>query len=107
MGTLYYSIPNVVLKAGSTINYGGKKITLKKGTFWFDHQWGFLSGNPDSNVLRAANNISTPGPAGWDWYMAQFVGDRQITMFAQHSKAYSKYYFQTGDVLRQLKTMML
>jgi predicted secreted hydrolase len=98
MGTLYYSIPNVVLKAGSTINYGGKKITLKKGTFWFDHQWGFLSGNPDSNVLRAANNISTPGPAGWDWYMAQFVGDRQITMFAQHSKAYSKYYFQTGDV---------
>jgi predicted secreted hydrolase len=97
MGTLYYSIPNVVLKAGSTINYGGKKVTLKKGTFWFDHQWGFLSGNPNSDVLRAANNISTPAPAGWDWYMAQFVGNRQITMFAPHGKAYSKYYFQTGD----------
>lgn len=97
MGTLYYSIPNVVLKPGSTINYGGKQIKLIKGTFWFDHQWGFLSGNPSSDVLRAANNINTPGPAGWDWYMAQFVGDRQITMFAQHSKAYQKYYFQTGE----------
>lgn len=96
MGTLYYSIPNLVLKPGSTISIGPKKITLKKGMFWFDHQWGFLSGNPHSSVLRAANNISKPGPAGWDWYMAQFNGDRQMTMFAPHSKSYEGYYFQTG-----------
>lgn len=96
MGTLYYSIPNVVLKSG-TIIYKGEKIKLAKGTFWFDHQWGSFGGNPHSSVLRAANNTSKPGPAGWDWYMAQFVGNRQITMFAQHSKAYERFYFQTGE----------
>jgi hypothetical protein len=97
MGTLYYSIPNIVLKPGSSITYKGKKIKLKKGTFWFDHQWGFLGGNPNSAVLRAANNISKPAPSGWDWYMAQFVGNRQITMFAQHSAKYAKYYFKSGN----------
>ncbi len=96
MGTLYYSIPNLKLKPGSTINYGGKVITLDKGTFWFDHQWGFLNGNPDSEVLRAAGNIGKPGPAGWDWYMVQFNGNRQLTMSALHSNQYLKYYFQTG-----------
>ncbi|MBA3679444.1 ATP-binding protein [Candidatus Saccharibacteria bacterium] len=96
MGSLYYSIPNLVLQAGSSITIADKKVTLKKGTFWFDHQWGFLSGNPQSSVLRAANNISKPNPAGWDWYMAQFKGDRQITMFAAHSKVFSSFYFQTG-----------
>lgn len=97
MGTLYYSIPNISLKGGSSIIYKGKKISLKRGTFWFDHQWGFLGGNPHSSVLRAANNISKPAPAGWDWYMAQFSGNRQLTMFAQHSAKYAKYYFQTGN----------
>lgn len=97
MGTLYYSIPNLIMKPGSTINYGGKTIKLKKGTFWFDHQWGSLGGNADSKVLRAASNISKPGPSGWDWYMAQFDGDRQITMCALHSNKYLAYYFQTGS----------
>lgn len=96
MGTLYYSIPDLKLKSGSTITIGDKKIPLKKGTFWFDHQWGFLSGNPQSSVLRAANNMTKPGPVGWDWYMAQFSKDRQITMFAAHSNAYKDFYFQKG-----------
>ena len=96
-GSLYYSIPNIQVSEGSTLQYGKESIKLKKGLMWFDHQWGFLSGNPQSEVLRAANNISAPGPAGWDWYMAQFDGDRQITMFASHSKEYMSYYFQTGD----------
>lgn len=95
-GSLYYSIPNIQVSAGSTLQYGDETIKLKKGLMWFDHQWGFLSGNPQSEVLRVANNISAPGPAGWDWYMAQFDGDRQITMFAAHSKKYMSYYFQTG-----------
>lgn len=96
MGTLYYSIPNLTLKPGGTIIYKGKKITLKKGTFWFDHQWGFLGGNSHSSVLRAANNIGQPMQMGWDWYMAQFVGNRQLTMFASHSPANKQFYFQTG-----------
>ncbi len=95
-GSLYYSIPNIQVSAGSTIQYGEETVKLKEGLMWFDHQWGFLSGNPQSEVLRAANNISAPGPAGWDWYMAQFDGNRQITMFASHSKKYISYYFQTG-----------
>ncbi|MBI2798461.1 ATP-binding protein [Candidatus Saccharibacteria bacterium] len=98
MGTLYYSIPNIVLKSGSTINYGGKTIKLKNGSFWFDHQWGFLGGNSTSPVLRAASNINKPAPAGWDWFMAQFEGNRQITMFASHGKKYMPFYFQTGAV---------
>lgn len=96
-GSLYYSIPNIQVSAGSTLQYGKETVKLKKGLMWFDHQWGFLSGNPQSEVLRAANNISAPGPAGWDWYMAQFEGNRQITMFAAHSKKYLSYYFQDGD----------
>ncbi len=96
LGTLYYSIPNIELKAGSSLIYNGKKVTLKNGLFWFDHQWGFLSANPHSAVLRAANNMAKPAPAGWDWYMAQFNGNRQLTMFAAHSSKYEKYYFQTG-----------
>lgn len=105
MGTLYYSIPNLVLKPGSTINYGGKTVTLKKGTFWFDHQWGFLGGNPDSKVLRAAGNIGKPNPAGWDWYMVQFEGNRQITMSALHSNKYLKYYFNTGPTPPETMTV--
>lgn len=96
MGTLYYSIPNLTLKSGSSIIYKGKKVTLKKGTFWFDHQWGFLGGNSHSVILRAANNIGKPMQMGWDWYMAQFVGNRQLTMFASHSPANKQFYFQTG-----------
>lgn len=96
MGTLYYSIPNLVLKPGSTIMYKGKQITLKKGTFWFDHQWGFLASNPHSPVLRAANSLTKANPSGWDWYMAQFSGDRQLTMFAAHATKYQNFYYQTG-----------
>jgi hypothetical protein len=36
------------------------------------------------------------GNSGWDWFMAQFNGDRQLTMFAPHSKAHMTYYYQTG-----------
>ena len=104
-GSLYYSIPNIQVSAGSTLQYGDETIKLKKGLMWFDHQWGFLSGNPQSEVLRAANNISAPGPAGWDWYMAQFEGNRQITMFAAHSKKYLSYYFQTGSIAPSTMTV--
>ncbi len=98
MGSLYYSIPSIEIKAGSTLQYGDQKIKLKKGLLWFDHQWGFLGGNPNAAVLRAANNISAPAPAGWDWYMAQFDGNRQITMFANHSKKNLPYYYRSGSV---------
>jgi predicted secreted hydrolase len=96
MGTLYYSIPNIPLAQGSELRLDSRTIPLSKGVFWFDHQWGFLLGNPRSAVLRAANNTKKPDPPGWDWFMAQFEGNRQLTMFAAHRSAYASYYFQTG-----------
>ena len=96
MGSLYYSIPNMLLANGSTLTIGSERITLTRGIFWFDHQWGFLAGNSQSAVLRAATNMMKAAPSGWDWFMAQFSGDRQLTMFAPHSKAHMAYYYQTG-----------
>jgi len=96
MGTLYYSIPNMVVAPKSSLKIGDETITLARGTFWYDHQWGYLSGNPQSSVLRAANNTKQPEPPGWDWFMTQFNGDRQLTMFAPHTNAYMGYYYQTG-----------
>lgn len=96
-GSWYYSIPNLVLKPGSTVQIGTRKATLKKGSFWFDHQWGFLSGSPRSAVMRAAGNLGAPSPGGWDWFMAQFSGNRQLTMFSLHTDANRQFYFQDGD----------
>ncbi|HXY88311.1 MAG TPA: lipocalin-like domain-containing protein [Candidatus Acidoferrales bacterium] len=97
LGSLYYSIPNMKLANGSTLTIGSERITLTHGTFWFDHQWGFLIGNSQSTVLRAATNMKKTGNSGWDWFMAQFSGDRQLTMFAPHSDARMAYYYQTGS----------
>lgn len=96
-GSWYYSIPNLVLKPGSTVRVGDRKATLKKGVFWFDHQWGFLAGSPRSAVMRAAGNLSAPSPGGWDWFMAQFNGNRQLTMFSLHTNANRQFYFQDGE----------
>lgn len=97
VGTLYYSIPNLQLDpAASTLTLRGEQVALTSGTFWFDHQWGMLSAIPRSAVLRAANNLQPPSPGGWDWFEAQFIGNRQITCYSGHSDALRDYYFQTG-----------
>ena len=98
MGSLYYSIPAIRLDpALSTLRLDGTSIALKRGSFWFDHQWGAISGVPASPVLRAANNSAEPAPGGWDWFMAQFDGDRQLTVFAPHANARKEFYQQTGE----------
>ena len=97
MGTLYYSIPAMQLDPeGSWIELDGERIELAQGLFWFDHQWGALAGVPHSAVLRAANNAKEPSPGGWDWFMAQFDQDRQLTVFNPHANARSAFYQQTG-----------
>ena len=97
IGSLYYSIPNMqVDPSGSTLQLDGKTIAIERGTFWFDHQWGYLAGAPRSSVLRAATYATDPKPGGWDWFMAQFIGDRQLTVFAPHDKPYRAFYEQTG-----------
>jgi predicted secreted hydrolase len=97
IGTLYYSIPGLALDPdASTLTLDGVTARLKEGTFWFDHQWGMLSSIANTDVVRAANNLTPPAPAGWDWFMAQFTGSREITAYAIHSNDYVDFYHQTG-----------
>ncbi len=97
IGSLYYSIPNVQLDPTcSTLTIDGRTVQLVRGTFWFDRQWGYLSGVARSKVMRAAAFSADPQPIGWDWFMAQLVGDRQVTVFATHSHSMSEFYEQTG-----------
>jgi predicted secreted hydrolase len=97
IGSLYYSIPNLQLDPScSTLVLDGKTVTLQRGSFWFDHQWGHLAMVGRSTVWRAAAYSTSPRPGGWDWFMAQFTNDRQLTVFASHDKPYSAFYEQTG-----------
>jgi len=99
IGTLYYSIPRLVLAPESSLEIDGSRIELRSGTFWMDHQWGtgFLpSGAPMSAPLRAASRLAVPSPGGWDWFPLQFDNNYEITVAAMHSASNLKYYFQTG-----------
>jgi predicted secreted hydrolase len=97
VGSLYYSIPNIELDSTcSTLTLDGRTVRLVRGQFWFDRQWGFLSGAPRSKVMRAAKFSKNAEPEGWDWFMAQFTDDRQITVFAPHDHEDSEFYAQTG-----------
>jgi predicted secreted hydrolase len=97
-GTLYYSIPGLVLDPEvSSLTIDGQQVTLQEGTFWFDHQWGALSAIANTEVLRAANNLTPAGPSGWDWFEAQFTGSREITAFATHTNDNLAFYQQTGS----------
>lgn len=85
--------------AVSRLSLKGEDVTLTDGRFWFDHQWGTgmaPPGSPRSAVLRAAATMQQPGPGGWDWFMAQFEGDHQITCSALHSNEFRAFYQQTG-----------
>ena len=100
IGTLYYSATNLSLKPGSIIKIDGDEIQLSEGKFWHDHQWGNALepiGNPRCKLMRAANNLTkTSQSKGWDWFMAHFEGDREITMYAPHTDENLKFYHQTG-----------
>lgn len=99
VGTHYYSIPDIRLDpATSTLSLGGEQVPLRDGRFWFDHQWstGLGGGAPRTEVLRAATSLSPSAPEGWDWFMAQFDDDRQLTLAAAHTIENRAFYFQTG-----------
>ena len=100
IGTLYYSATNLRLEPGSLLKLDGEEIILNQGQFWFDHQWGNglePLGNSRCKVVRAASILSKPSHSrGWDWFMAQFDGDREMTMYAPHTDKNLAYYWQTG-----------
>lgn len=100
VGTLYYSVPNLrVDPERSTLRINDEEVTLKSGKFWYDHQWcnGMLpAGSPRVKVLRAANNMNDKAAGGWDWFMAQFKDDRELTMASIHSNENVQFYEQTG-----------
>jgi predicted secreted hydrolase len=101
IGTLYYSATNLRLEPGSLLKLDGEEIILNQGQFWFDHQWGNALeplGNSRCKVVRAASTLSKPSYSrGWDWFMAQFDGDREMTMYAPHTDKNMAYYWQTGE----------
>ncbi|BDZ70088.1 lipocalin-like domain-containing protein [Methanobacterium petrolearium] len=101
IGTLYYSATNLRLEPGSLLKLDGEEIILNQGQFWFDHQWGNALeplGNSRCKVVRAANLLSKSSQSrGWDWFMAQFDGDREMTMYAPHTDKNLGYYWQTGE----------
>ncbi len=101
MGTLYYSATNLSLDpTKSILKINGEEIRLVEGKFWFDHQWGNglePLGNPRCETLRAANNMAVSHSRGWDWFMAQFDGMRELTMYAPHTDENIEFYEQTGN----------
>ncbi|MGI6464004.1 MAG: hypothetical protein ACOX07_00345 [Methanobacterium sp.] len=55
-------------------------------------------GNSRCKVVRAANILAKPSQSrGWDWFMAQFDEDRQMTMYTPHTDENLAYYGQTGE----------
>lgn len=109
LGTLYYSASLLGLQSGrvSSITIAGQKIVLTGGRMWYDHQWttGFMPpGAAEHAVMRAAANLSTPAPGGWDWFELQFdpnpaivpKGEVQMTFAALHSAANASFYGQSG-----------
>lgn len=100
IGTLYYSATDLQLELGSLLKLDGEEITLEEGKFWFDHQWGNALeplGNSRCEVVRAASVLTKPSHSrGWDWFMAQFEGEREITMYAPHTDKNLEFYWLTG-----------
>lgn len=100
IGTLYYSATNLNLDGSrSVLKLGGETINLKEGKFWFDHQWGNSLeplGNSQCELMRVASVLNESHTRGWDWFMAQFDGDRELTMAAPHTDANIEFYNQTG-----------
>jgi predicted secreted hydrolase len=101
IGTLYYSATNLRLEPGSLLKLDGEELTLTQGQFWFDHQWGNALeplGNSRCKVVRAASMLTKPSRSrGWDWFMAQFSDEREMTMYAPHTDENLEYYQQTGE----------
>ena len=100
VGTLYYSVPNLRVDPDKSIlKINDEEVKLATGKFWYDHQWcnGMLpGGNPRVKVLRAANNMNPKAAGGWDWFMAQFKENREITLAAIHSNEMTQFYDQRG-----------
>jgi predicted secreted hydrolase len=100
IGTLYYSVPNLQIDpTSSMLRVNGQEAYLTHGKLWYDHQWGtgFMpAGSPRSDVLRAASNLSSGNPDGWDWMAIQFDDNTEIGLSALHSNENSEFYWQTG-----------
>ena len=109
IGTLYYSATNLSLDSSkSVLKFNGEEIKLIEGKFWFDHQFGNALeplGNPRCEAMRAANNMVKSVSRGWDWFMGQFDGKREITMYAPHTDENIDFYEQTGDKPPEVMTV--
>jgi hypothetical protein len=97
IGTLYYSVPRMTVDPRrSSIAINGKKIKLKSGIFWLDHEWG-TTGNPKQEVVRAALNLAPGGPGGWDFFPMNFSGNRAMVVYFLHTAAFAQFYGVSDD----------
>lgn len=105
VGTLYYSIPQMKLGgSNNTLRIGDELIEIESGEFWMDHQWGtglvtcnIFAGNPRSEAIRAASLLAPHNPGGWDWFMAMFDGDHQLTLATLHGADDPAHYDQRSE----------
>lgn len=100
LGTRYYSIQNIAIDpASSKITYDGKRIAIKSGKFWFDHQWGtgmVPNAVPRFAPMRAAANLGPQNPGGWDFFPSNLEEGRSICVSALHTSAWNQFIEQTG-----------
>ena len=105
VGTLYYSIPFMTIGGeGNTLQLGSEVVAIESGEFWLDHQWGtglvtcnIFAGNPRSDAVRAATALVPSGPGGWDWFMAMFEGNYQLTLATLHGADDPAHFDHTGE----------
>jgi len=100
VGTLYYSVTNLLVDPeNSWLKLDGKKVKLTGGKLWYDHQWGSnpSATNPRVEVLRAAQNLETKGPDGWEWIAVMFDDDTEISLSVPKTNANKEFYMQTGS----------
>jgi predicted secreted hydrolase len=100
VGTLYYSVPHLLLDPKtSTLGLNGQKISLSGGKFWYDHQYGsgFMpKGNPRNELIRVASALDVREPDGWDWMMLQFDDGTEMSLSSLHKTENAAFYNQTG-----------
>jgi hypothetical protein len=100
IGTRYYSVPGLVVEAAaSSLTLGDRRVAIKSGTLWFDHQWGLglvPTGASRYASLRASANLAPQSVPGWDFFLMNFDGPYSMTLNSLHSEKNLPFINQTG-----------
>ena len=86
----YYFIPRCELKGSVVVE--GEEQTLRRGTGWYDHEFGFIPKKKASPTSRPSRRR---GLTAWNWAALQLEDGIDVTI-------YSITRIATGEVARQL-----